>query len=645
MNSNNITNVEEKDGFISIDIQTKDNDKPQNTWNVVLEKGISFETKTENLALNKGVESSSIVQNANTSQRLPKFAVDGDNETRWASNYERGIPPISKEEADTGWFVVDLGKKTRFDKVKIIWESGLSNDYEIQISNDETTNNWEEKEWITVASVKENTPVSTGRTDDISLHEVSARYVRMKSNIDSRPLMSNGEVDGPLSIYEFEIYRTLDYDKIITEAKNILNLYPSEMTGKQAEYDKLKNAVEASERLIEENPNFTQDELRKVLSEVDNAMSKYKEFIVPVTGIKGSEMTLLAGKEGKLTYEITPENATNKEVFLDNENPEIVSLEKDGTVHALKKGTAKVIVTTKDGEHQAEVLINVKSNTPPTINASDVTIKVGSEFNPLKYASAVDEEDGEIKLTKENIIKNTVDPSKEGKGIVTYRVTDKDGNSVEKTINVTVENSVVVDKTDLNKAIKEARSIETSKYTEESVKAFEDALTKAEAVSKDDKATQEDVDSAEKALTEAIKNLVEKEEPSQPVEADKSGLKDIIDSVKGVDTGNYTEESVKELTEALSKAEGVLADKDATQEEVDKVTKELTEAYKNLEKKEVEEPATGDTGKEEDKKDDEKENSKDEVKTGVASPAGALAATAGLALAGAIVVAKKKREE
>ena len=88
-----------------------------------------------------------------------------------------------------------------------------------------------------------------------------------------------------------------------------------------------------------------------------------------------------------------------------------------------------------------------------------------------------------------------------------------------------------------------------------------------------------------------------------------------------------------------------MADKDATQEEVDKATKELTEAYKNLEKKEVEEPATGDTDKEEDKKDDEKENNKEEVKTGVTSPAGALAATAGLALAGAIVVAKKKREE
>lgn len=613
-------------GEVDIVVSSVENPKVVATCHVKVKANLVV--SSDNLALADGrkTSASSTVSAAGVT---PDAAVDGKYDTRWASNYEGKTPPITAEEAEKQWWMLELPESITFNHIDITWFSDTVYGKEFKILVSEDGNTWKEAYYETDGKNKKY---------GFDFNTVSGRFIKFQG-------IKRTATGGGYGIVEFEIYNKMDYDKIITEAKNILNLYPSEMTGKQAEYDKLKNAVEASERLIEENPNFTQDELRKVLSEVDNAMSKYKEFIVPVTGIKGSEMTLLAGKEGKLTYEITPENATNKEVFLDNENPEIVSLEKDGTVHALKKGTAKVIVTTKDGEHQAEVLINVKSNTPPTINASDVTIKVGSEFNPLKYASAVDEEDGEIKLTKENIIKNTVDPSKEGKGIVTYRVTDKDGNSVEKTINVTVENSVVVDKTDLNKAIKEARSIETSKYTEESVKAFEDALTKAEAVSKDDKATQEDVDSAEKALTEAIKNLVEKEEPSQPVEADKSGLKDIIDSVKGVDTGNYTEESVKELTEALSKAEGVLADKDATQEEVDKVTKELTEAYKNLEKKEVEEPATGDTGKEEDKKDDEKENSKDEVKTGVASPAGALAATAGLALAGAIVVAKKKREE
>ena len=77
-------------------------------------------------------------------------------------------------------------------------------------------------------------------------------------------------------------------------------------------------------------------------------------------------------------------------------------------------------------------------NRVPTINASDKTLTVGDEFDPLKEITATDEEDGDIPLTIENVIENGVNTSEAGVYEVTYKVTDSQGASFIKTIYVTV---------------------------------------------------------------------------------------------------------------------------------------------------------------------------------------------------------------
>ncbi len=77
-------------------------------------------------------------------------------------------------------------------------------------------------------------------------------------------------------------------------------------------------------------------------------------------------------------------------------------------------------------------------NRVPTINASDKTITVGDNFDPLKDVTATDEEDGGIPLTIENVIENGVNTSEAGVYEVTYKVTDSQGASFIKTIYVTV---------------------------------------------------------------------------------------------------------------------------------------------------------------------------------------------------------------
>ena len=99
--------------------------------------------------------------------------------------------------------------------------------------------------------------------------------------------------------------------------------------------------------------------------------------------------------------------------------------------------------TYKDGNVVLKVELSLNSqgedNTAPTISANDVTLNVGDTFDPLKDVTATDKEDGTITLTKDNIIANNVDTSKAGTYHVTYKVTDKNGASAEKTITVTVK--------------------------------------------------------------------------------------------------------------------------------------------------------------------------------------------------------------
>lgn len=89
-----------------------------------------------------------------------------------------------------------------------------------------------------------------------------------------------------------------------------------------------------------------------------------------------------------------------------------------------------------------------KENTPPIINANNITVKKGTYFNPLDGVTALDREDGN--LTNNIIIKeNSVNINKSGVYQITYEVTDKKGLSTTKTINVTVEgtgifNSLVI---------------------------------------------------------------------------------------------------------------------------------------------------------------------------------------------------------
>ena len=151
----------------------------------------------------------------------------------------------------------------------------------------------------------------------------------------------------------------------------------------------------------------------------------------------------------------------------------------------------------------------------------------------------------------------------------------------------------VVDKTELQTAVADANEFAASdenkeKYTEDSWKTLEEAITVAQAVLNKPEATQEEVNDALKALTDAKENLKTKE-PSveKPGKAElEETVNDANAFVKGLENPEmYTEESLNALKEAIAMAEEVLASETATQDEINTAMRRVKEAKENLAQK------------------------------------------------------------
>ncbi|MGB4610584.1 MAG: hypothetical protein WBH77_08195, partial [Saccharofermentanales bacterium] len=141
--------------------------------------------------------------------------------------------------------------------------------------------------------------------------------------------------------------------------------------------------------------------------------------------------------------------------------------------------------------------------------------------------------------------------------------------------NYTVKAGNGVDKTELEASINNAKAIDRTLYTDESLAVLDEKLAVAETVFADDTATQQQVDDAKLELDNAIAGLIE-------IPVDKSELETSINNAKAIDRTLYTDESLAVLDEKLAVAETVFADDTATQRQVDDAKLELDNAIAGL---------------------------------------------------------------
>src|SRR6056297_3042560 len=91
--------------------------------------------------------------------------------------------------------------------------------------------------------------------------------------------------------------------------------------------------------------------------------------VIDVTGVDITEgdQSMKVGDTLQLTAVVIPEDATNKAITWESDNPDVATISEDGLVTALSTGVANITVTTEDGAFSDTIKITVtKPYTPPT---------------------------------------------------------------------------------------------------------------------------------------------------------------------------------------------------------------------------------------------------------------------------------------
>jgi uncharacterized protein YjdB len=148
--------------------------------------------------------------------------------------------------------------------------------------------------------------------------------------------------------------------------------------------------------------------------------SKHQIQIIPVESIKlpSSEMTLEVGSSTRLTWIITPSDATNQNVTWRSNNAACVSV-SDGVVTALAVGSAIISVQTEDGGKTASCSVTVvEKNVPVTgvsLDRSSMTLVQGESQPLFPTVSPDNASDKTVTWSSSNPSTATVD----GNGVVT----------------------------------------------------------------------------------------------------------------------------------------------------------------------------------------------------------------------------------
>lgn len=497
------------------------------------------------------------------------------------------------QDFNNQWIYVDLEDYYNISRVVLNWEGAGAKEYKIQTSLDG-------QEWIDITHKTD----SKGGIEEYKYADAMGRYVRMQG------IEVGGEYG--YSLWEFEVCG----EKVDNqELKVVYNLYKyfdtSAYTPNSAKL--FKEALENVRALLQETNT---ESISKALQEMDKViegLTLQADFTVLDNLIQtvNSLDSLLYTPQ---TWTVL-EDAKNKAITVNedkNNKQEIV----DEAYKQLKDAydnLMKVADKTQLGQllnHATQIdrtqyvnsslkLLDETMNEAQTIfndlNASEETVQdiyneldkvisnllTKKDYNALKTlikkASHIQKED----YTEETVTileKNLVEAQK---------VLEKEIplSSEVKDIYTKLDNALKalvkkIDKSLLQEVIKDAEKIDTSLYTESSLKVFEKALKEAKIVFSQDKVLQKDVDKARFNLQKAMNNLVKK--------ADKSQLNALIQEAGSITDNSYTKESYDALQKILHKANKLLNDQEASQSEVDKMYKELKEAYNALEKKEIE---------------------------------------------------------
>lgn len=199
----------------------------------------------------------------------------------------------------------------------------------------------------------------------------------------------------------------------------------------------------------------------EILASQDGPKGEY--VAVESVSFPSAELTITEGESTQLTYEITPSNASVKDVTWKSSITSVATVSRSGQIDAIAEGTTLITVTTVDGSKTAMCTVHVKAKVIPVTGVSlDKTswnMAVGSTLTLTPTVTPSNATDKSVTWTSTNSSVASVSSSgvvtAKASGSATITVSTNDGDK-KATCNVTVTvpvTSVSLDKTSLNMVI------------------------------------------------------------------------------------------------------------------------------------------------------------------------------------------------
>lgn len=192
---------------------------------------------------------------------------------------------------------------------------------------------------------------------------------------------------------------------------------------------------------------------------------------VPVTGVSiaDTESYMTIGTTATIHATITPEDATNRNVTWESDNPGVVSVDEEGNVTAHTTGVATITVTTEDGGYTDSIKITViegtVSVTGVSLSQTSIALVVGGsstltailEPNTATNQNVTWESSDTSVATVANGVVQAVSA-----GTATVTVTTEDGGytaTCQVTVNAPVASGIYLSPTSLSLEVGEAGTI------------------------------------------------------------------------------------------------------------------------------------------------------------------------------------------
>ena len=273
-------------------------------------------------------------------------------------------------------FIVSEGKGT------ITVKSSVTN-YTLYYQNVEISN----ATYDEINTIKKNGKAELS-TIERQMNSLKEEYNNLKTIKDEKYTTYQNAISNNLTEEQINVAKT-EYETANTNYTNKVKEYNTKVDEYNAKVSQINNQVKDKLPMYNDSNwtkttdgsfkvNLTQFSGKKSFSIwaklVTGTNTYYDQEIYSMNGTKPTEVSVTSvslnkstldikvGETATLTATINPTNATNKNVTWESDNTQIATVDTAGKVTAIKEGTAKITLKTKDGNHTATCIVTVSKN-------------------------------------------------------------------------------------------------------------------------------------------------------------------------------------------------------------------------------------------------------------------------------------------